>query len=78
MLHAPRAIQASLLHPLADADTPRRELAKASSRREGQDEERFAPFKAPSSVMPGLEFAYCGGRSRAKQCGARKHQFYAD
>ncbi len=37
-----------LLHPhsLADADTLRRKLAKASLRGEGQDEGRFAPFKA--------------------------------
>ncbi len=37
-------------HPLADADTLRCKLAKASLRGEGQDEGRFAQFDTPSGL----------------------------
>jgi hypothetical protein len=46
VLRAPRIIQGSPLHlhPLADADTLRRKLAKASLRGEGQGEGRVAQY----------------------------------
>ncbi len=68
LLRPLRRIQASLLqpHPLADAATLRRKLAKASLRGEGQDEGRFArslrrplhnPAPKPSSLAMTAGFA---------------------